>query len=84
MREIPHRCVVSGDGWKLNLSVGDQNELYDLNTDPFEQVNLFDDPKYSDKVVELAKKIRQWQLETNDTALLPDVFPGAGHIASMR
>jgi arylsulfatase len=84
MREIPHRCVVSGDGWKLNLSVGDQNELYDLNTDPFEQVNLFDDPKYSDKVVELAKKIRQWQIETNDTALLPDVFPGAGHIKSMR
>jgi arylsulfatase A-like enzyme len=84
MREIPHRCVVTGDGWKLNLSVGDQSELYDLNTDPYEQTNLYDDPQYSDRVVEMAKKIRQWQLDTGDTALIPDVYPGVGHVAGMR
>ena len=62
MREIPHRAVVTGDGWKLNLSVGDQCELYDLNADPYELVNLFDDTAYSDRVVELARKIRRWQV----------------------
>ena len=84
MREIPHRCVVTGDGWKLNLSVGDQSELYDLNADPYEQTNLYNDPTYSDRIVELAKKIRNWQIKTNDTALIPDVYPGAGHVTGMR
>ena len=84
MREIPHRCIITGDGWKLNLSVGDQSELYDLNTDPYEQTNCYDDPAYSARVLELAKKLRNWQLETNDTALLPDVLPGQGHVPSMR
>ena len=30
----PWRTVISGDGWKLNLSPVDQCELYDLNDDP--------------------------------------------------
>ena len=84
MREIPHRAVVTGDGWKLNLSVGDQCELYDLNADPYELVNLFDDTAYSDRVVELARKIRRWQIETGDTALIPDVYPVVGYVAGMR
>ena len=84
MRELPHRAVVTGDGWKLNLAVGDQCELYDLNNDPYEQVNLFDDAAYSDRVVEMAWKIRRWQIETGDVALIPDVYPGVGHVAGMR
>ncbi|MQG38348.1 MAG: hypothetical protein FI719_08375 [SAR202 cluster bacterium] len=84
MREIPHRCVITGDGWKLNLSVGDQSELYDLNSDPYEQVNLYDNVKFSGKVLELAHKIRNWQLETGDTALIPEVYPGVGYVMGMR
>jgi arylsulfatase A-like enzyme len=84
MREIPHRCVVSGDGWKLNLSVGDQCELYNLKDDPYEQTNLFDDPAYSERTVSLAKKIRAWQLDTGDTALIPDVYPGVGYVEGMK
>ena len=82
--EILHRAVISGDGWKLNLAVGDQCELYDLNNDPHEQVNLYDDPAYSDRVLTLAKKIRQWQIETDDSAPIPDVYPGVGHVPGMR
>ncbi len=84
MREIPHRGVISGDGWKLNLSVGDQCELYDLNNDPYEQVNLYDDPRHSERVLELANKIRRWQIDTNDPALIPDVYPGVGYVHGMR
>jgi len=84
MREIPHKCVVAADGWKLNLSVGDQCELYNLNDDPFEQTNLFDDPSHSDRTLRLAKKIRAWQLATGDTALIPDVYPGIGYVEGMK
>ena len=84
MREIPHRCVITGEGWILNLSVGDQSELYDLKNDPYEQVNLYDNLKFSGKVLELAHKIRNWQLETGDTALIPEVYPGVGFVEGMR
>lgn len=33
----PWRTIVSHEGWKLNLSPGDQCELYDLNNDPYEE-----------------------------------------------
>ncbi len=84
MREIPHRCIITADGWKLNLAVGDACELYDLNSDPYEQRNLYADPEQSDRVLSMARKIRQWQIETGDTALIPDVYPGAGYVAGMR
>jgi len=84
MREIPHRCVITGDGWKLNLSVGDQCELYNLNDDPYEMNNLYNDGAYGEKILELAKKIRQWQLDTDDKALIPDVYPGVGYVPEMR
>ena len=75
---------MTGDGWKLNLSVGDQSELYNLNDDPYEHTNLYNDPAYSEKVLELALKIRNWQIETDDTALIPDVYPGTGYVKGMR
>ena len=40
----PWRCIISADRWKLNLSAHDQCELYDLNADPNETINHFDDP----------------------------------------
>jgi arylsulfatase A-like enzyme len=84
MRELPHRCLVGADGWKLNLSVGDNCELYDLNSDPFEERNLFPEPAQSERVLAMARKIRKWQEETGDTALIPDVYPGFGYVEGMR
>lgn len=71
MATLPWRCVVTGDRWKLNLCAGDQCELFDLNRDPFEQTNLFDDPIHRDRVREMAARIRLWQHETGDHAPLP-------------
>ena len=81
MAGVPWRSIVSGerqpDGaiqrWKLNLSPGDQCELFDLTNDPWEQVNLFDDPVYRDRVRLLAGRIRTWQFQTGDTLALPPV-----------
>jgi arylsulfatase A-like enzyme len=69
----PWRTVVSSKGWKLNLSLTDQCELYDLNSDPYEQENLFNDPTQRDRIVDLVGRIRRWQQSTDDRVLLPDL-----------
>lgn len=69
----PWRSVISADRWKLNLSAHDQCELYDLNTDPCETVNYFDDPKCRDRIQDLADRIRQWQMQTDDRVPLPEI-----------
>ncbi len=73
MVSLPWRSVVTGDRWKLNLCPGDQCELYDLNTDPHELNNLFNQPEHRDRIRDLAARIRLWQHETGDTVPLPSV-----------
>jgi arylsulfatase A-like enzyme len=68
---MPRRSVITGDRWKLSLCATDQGELFDLNRDPYETTNLFDDPKYRDRVHDMAARIRRWQAETGDDAPLP-------------
>ena len=62
----PWRTVISGDGWKLNLSTVDQCELYDLNEDPTEENNLYDDPGQKDRISNMTTLLQQWQQETDD------------------
>ena len=73
MVSLPWRSVITADRWKLNLCAGDQCELYDLNTDPFELHNLFDEPAQRDRIREMAARIRIWQDETGDHAPIPTV-----------
>ena len=73
MNNLPWRAVVTADRWKLNLSPGDQCELYDLNTDPYEMTNLYNDPAQRDRIRGMAARIRVWQDDTGDTAALPTV-----------
>ena len=73
MVSLPWRSVITADRWKLNLCAGDQCELYDLNNDPFELTNLFDEPAQRDRIREMAARIRIWQDETGDHAPIPTV-----------
>ena len=73
MAGVPWRSVVTGDRWKLNLSPGDQCELFDLTSDPWEETNLFDEPAHRDRVREMTARIRRWQFETEDDLVLPMV-----------
>ncbi len=70
MLALPWRSVVSG-GWKLNLCAGDQCELFDLESDPHELNNLYDDPAQKDRIRLMAAQTRSWQYTTGDTAPLP-------------
>jgi arylsulfatase A-like enzyme len=72
MLTLPWRSVVS-DRWKLNLCAGDQCELFDLRSDPYEMTNLFDDPAHRDRIRDMAARVYAWQVRTGDTAPLPSV-----------
>ena len=61
------------DRWKLNLCSGDQNELFDLNNDPYEENNLFNEPDQKDRITDMTARIRIWQNRTGDTVALPDL-----------
>ena len=73
MASMPWRTVITPDRWKLNLCPADRCELYDLNTDPHELNNLFDEPSQRDRIRDMTARIRQWQSETSDVEDLPAV-----------
>jgi len=64
------RVVVSPDGWKMVVSNGDKSQLYNLNEDPLEYMNLYNDKQYADVVKRLTDKLMDWQKHTNDTLVL--------------
>jgi arylsulfatase len=70
---LPWRTVITGDRWKLNLCADDDSELFDLNSDPHELVNLFTMPDQQERVRTMAGMVRQWQNRTGDTIPLPNV-----------
>ena len=65
------RAVVTEDMWKLSLTSAGEHELYDLNTDPLELVNLYNRAGAESKRAALRGKIESWQKKTGDTVVLP-------------
>ena len=47
-------------------------ELYDLENDPFERVNLAGNPEYAEELKKLTAKLAQWQKETADPFADPE------------
>jgi arylsulfatase len=66
LSEIPWRCVVSGDRWKLNLSPDDTCELYDLNNDPLELANMYTGADQAGRIRDMTAQIKDWQQRTGD------------------
>jgi arylsulfatase A-like enzyme len=71
MVAIPRRAIVTSDRWKLIICEGDGGELFDLNTDPFEMVNLYFEPDHQERVRRLTKRLHDWQERVDDTVPLP-------------
>jgi choline-sulfatase len=59
--------------YKYSFSFYDvkDGQLYDLEQDPAEMVNLFRDPAHAALRRELEDRLRAWQRETNDRFILP-------------
>jgi uncharacterized sulfatase len=69
--EQPWRSIVTGDRWKLNLSPKDTCELYNLNTDPFEMTNLYEQSINQGRIREMTDKIQLWLNSVGDKTMLP-------------
>ena len=66
-----YRSLITADGWKLTLGDPEHGELYDLNADPHEMNNLYDEHAQTDRIRDLAGRLRALQEETVDTPALP-------------
>ena len=49
-------------------------ELYNIEEDPFELVNLAEQPEYAAKLKELSGALTDWQLEQRDAGLIPEAM----------
>ena len=60
-----HMRMIRIDSWKLvRHSEEGKNELYNLNADPEEQQNLFDQPETAAVQAKLGARLEQWMEET--------------------
>jgi arylsulfatase A-like enzyme len=47
-------------------------ELYDVEADPYETINLATDPRYANVVKDLSEKMTQWVKKNNDLSFYPE------------
>ena len=69
--EFAWRGVVTQDGWKYVCFQHQHWLLYNLNEDPYEQVNLACNPKYSKVRSRLKNELEKWIVNTGDEFKLP-------------
>jgi arylsulfatase A-like enzyme len=60
------RVAISPDGWKICLRDRDKNELYNLQSDPREKQNIYDNTAHKDVVTRLTGEIHRWQERVAD------------------
>ncbi len=66
------RGVVTRDGWKYVCYEGSEWMLYNLNNDPFEQINLVNSFEHKAKRHELWGILKEWLRKTDDSFILPE------------
>ncbi len=69
----PWRGIVTRDGWKYICLEHQPWLMFDLNTDPYEQVNLAHNTRYRAERARLHARLESWITETGDSFPLPQV-----------
>ena len=69
----PWRGLVTRDGWKYIVLEGQPWMLFNLNEDPYEQVNLALNRKYASQRERLQTRLARWIQETGDNFKLPEI-----------
>ena len=69
--------LVVDERYKYVWNNDDVNQLFDLQTDPFELVNLHDDPDVAGQLTRLRDRLHRWMVDTDDP-LLPQFVAQAG------
>lgn len=67
------RAVVTMDGWKYAVLEGQPWLLFNLNEDPYEQVNLAHNTAFCTQRRRLNERLAQWIADTGDEFELPKV-----------
>ncbi len=68
--------MVEADGYKLIVyPKANRLRLYHVEADPFEMMDLAEDPQFSPRIIKLAKMLRRVQKETGDPLSLVGVLP---------
>ncbi len=63
----PDAKMVRTRRWKLVRYAGGEGELYDLESDPDEDRNLYDDPRHAATVAELQDRLLSWLMTADET-----------------
>ncbi len=63
----PDAKMIRTHRWKMNYYVGHGGELYDLEDDPDEWTNLFDDPAYGAIVRDLKGQLLDWLITADES-----------------
>lgn len=66
------RGVVTRDGWKYVCYEGAEWMLFNLNDDPYEQINLVNSFDFRWKRVELLRELKNWLEKNDDPFILPE------------
>ncbi|WP_105615406.1 sulfatase family protein [Vallitalea okinawensis] len=69
----PWRGIVTKDGWKYICFKRTPWLMFNLNEDPYEQVNLAHNSKFIEKRIELNDRLQQWITDTEDSFDLPEL-----------
>ncbi|MBI4889197.1 MAG: sulfatase [Acidobacteria bacterium] len=67
-----YRGIVTRDGWKYACFDGVSWLMFDLNEDPYEQVNVAHNNVYRAERKKLIARLRQWVADTGDRFNIPD------------
>jgi len=58
--------MIRWSNYKYIFNAPDEDELYDLDQDPHEMMNVIDDPDYADSVQEGRQRLWQWIKDSDD------------------
>jgi arylsulfatase A-like enzyme len=68
----PFRGIVTREGWKYIILEGQPWLMFNLNEDPYEQVNVAHNVFYKEKRKELQDRLNKWIFDTEDSFAVPE------------
>jgi arylsulfatase A-like enzyme len=68
----PYRGLVTSDGWKYVCFANQSWLMFNLEEDPYEQVNVAFDMGYKYERNKLIERLKQWVADTGDKFAVPD------------
>ncbi|WP_407267794.1 sulfatase [Radiobacillus sp. PE A8.2] len=69
----PYRGVITQDGWKYTSFENGPWQMYNLNEDPYEQVNLAIHTRHRPMKKKLNDRLKKWVESTGDDFQLPNI-----------